>query len=265
VAAIRGDVFVPFLLRFFLTSICRHRRCLFDAPSAGPLRSSTGNHLYNNILFHAGARGAVDISADSLTGLVSNHNVVTDRFVIDEGSFISLAAWRTMTGQDTDSVAGTAADTFVDPAGGNYRPKPAGPAAGRGDAAQAPPADIEGTPRTPPVEAGAYELGGPPPVDAGPGTPDARPAADAPPGTPDARPMPDAAPGTADARPIPDATPMPDDAPGAPDAAAGADAPSGSPGAVTGCSCRTSAGGSSPSALAVAAIAVIALRRRRRS
>ncbi|HKA90301.1 MAG TPA: right-handed parallel beta-helix repeat-containing protein [Haliangiales bacterium] len=189
--------------------------------------ASTGNKLYNNILFHAGARGAVDISADSQPGFVSNHNVVTDRFVIGAGSFLSLAAWRTATGQDADSVVGTPADTFVDAAAGNYRPKPAGPAAGRGDAAQAPPTDIDGTPRTPPVEAGAYELGGSPPPDAGPGAPDA-------------------APGTADAAP------------------ATADAPGAPRGEAVGCSCCTSGGGSWLGALVAAAIVVFVLSRRGR-
>jgi Right handed beta helix region len=206
--------------------------------------ASTGNKLANNIFFHAGARGAIDVSDDSRPGMTSNHNVVTDRFVIGEGNFLTLEAWRTATGLDADSVVGTSADTFVDAAGGNYRPAPAGPAAGRGDAAAAPPTDIDGAARTPPVEAGAYEIvSGPPPVDAGAGTPDA------PPGTPDAPSAP----------PIDAGTSSPMDA----RVSSGPDAPGAvSPAEVTsGCSLAACGAGSSIGAFVLVAV-VLLLRRR---
>jgi uncharacterized protein (TIGR03382 family) len=155
---------------------------------------------------------------------------------------------------------GAPADTFVDAAGGNYRPNPGGPAAGRGDATAAPPTDIDGAARTPPVEAGAYEIvSGPPPADGGPGTPDARPA-----GTPDARPV--GSPDGGSPPPPGDAGAPAIDAPAATaDAAAGGpDARGAAPGAVTGCSCGTCGAGSSLGAILVIAVAALALRRRAR-
>lgn len=88
---------------------------------------SSGNVLFNNILlnFHS-FRGSIDISAASLPGLVSNRNIVMDRFMIG-GASATLAGWRAATGQDADSVALPASAwpaLFVDLAGDDYRLPP---------------------------------------------------------------------------------------------------------------------------------------------
>ncbi len=64
--------------------------------------ASTGNIVLNNILYNLHSfRGSIDISADSLPGFVSDSNVVMDRFSTDGGSTrLTLAAWRSATGQD---------------------------------------------------------------------------------------------------------------------------------------------------------------------
>jgi hypothetical protein len=110
--------------------------------------ASTGTRLVNNILItlHA-TRGAIDISADSLPGFVSDYNVVTARFTLDGGSVLSLAAWRTATGADAHSFASASAALFVDAAAGDYHLRADAPAR---DAALAPTdvvTDFEGTPR----------------------------------------------------------------------------------------------------------------------
>ena len=66
---------------------------------------STNNTVFNNILLNYHSfRGAIISSADSLPGLVSDYNIVIDRF--DRGTgIISLAQWRAQTGQDVNSTA----------------------------------------------------------------------------------------------------------------------------------------------------------------
>jgi hypothetical protein len=66
---------------------------------------SSGNTVFNNILFslHA-SRGALDIDQASLADLVSDYNLVENRFAL-EGSFIGLADWQADTGLDGHSLA----------------------------------------------------------------------------------------------------------------------------------------------------------------
>jgi hypothetical protein len=66
-------------------------------------------------------RGAIDISAESLSGFVSESNAVTGRFTMNGGnSVLTLAAWRQATGQDLHSFTSTAAALFADTAAGGY-------------------------------------------------------------------------------------------------------------------------------------------------
>jgi parallel beta-helix repeat protein len=122
--------------------------------------ASTGNTALNNILIsdHA-SRGAVDISADSLSGFVSDYNVVISRFNRGAGT-ISLAQWQTQTGNDAHSLVATAAALFADPSAGNYHLLVTSPAVDHGTQLQAPAVDFEGQPRPggTSIDIGADEL-----------------------------------------------------------------------------------------------------------
>ena len=91
---------------------------------------ATGNQVVNNILLTLHTfRGAIDISADSLSGFVSDSNAVTGRFTMDGGnSVLTLAAWRQATGQDLHSFTSTPAALFVDTAAGDYHLRADAPA-----------------------------------------------------------------------------------------------------------------------------------------
>jgi parallel beta-helix repeat protein len=70
-----------------------------DARWAVNIKNRSSNNLVaNNILFHNGSRGSINIAADSLSGFRSDHNIVVDRFSADDGDqFIRLAEWREWT------------------------------------------------------------------------------------------------------------------------------------------------------------------------
>jgi parallel beta-helix repeat protein len=109
---------------------------------------STGNTVLNNILYNNHSfRGSIDISSDSLPGLVSDYNVVMSRFVIGDSNVQSLAQWRTTTGQDQHSIVATPAQLFVSASGDDYHLSPTSPALNAGTAMQAPPIDLEGRAR----------------------------------------------------------------------------------------------------------------------
>ena len=119
------------------------------------------NTLLNNVLLSEHSfRGAIDASPDSLSGLVSNHNVVIGRFTTDDSSSVlSLDAWQAATGQDADSLEATPEELFVDPAAGDYRLLADAPARDAGVAVSGFRSDLLDVPR--PVGAspdiGAYE------------------------------------------------------------------------------------------------------------
>ncbi|MEX2141677.1 MAG: right-handed parallel beta-helix repeat-containing protein [Pirellulales bacterium] len=95
---------------------------------------STGNTILNNVLFNAHPfRGSITVETDSLVGLVSDYNAVIDRFSADGGATrITLAQWRTSTGQDQRSIIATPQDLFVDVNASNYQLKAGSPAVARG-------------------------------------------------------------------------------------------------------------------------------------
>lgn len=114
--------------------------------------SSTGNTVLYNI-FHSrhGFRGAMDVHADSLGGLLSDFNAVEDRFTTDGGDsvILTLAEWQSQTGQDAHGFVASEAELFVDPTlpGGDYHLSPTSSAI---DAAAGPATagnDFEGDPR----------------------------------------------------------------------------------------------------------------------
>ena len=127
---------------------------------------STGNHVVNNILLTLHTfRGSISVTADSLAGFVSDANAVTPRFTTDDGdSVLSLAAWRTATGQDAHTFASTPAALFADAASGDYHLSATSPARDAGLVTDVT-TDFEGGPRPvgPAADIGADEYASAPP------------------------------------------------------------------------------------------------------
>jgi parallel beta-helix repeat protein len=120
---------------------------------------STGNTVRNNILytFHS-FRGAISIDSSSRPGFVSDSNSVMDRFSTDGGNTrITLAQWQAL-GYDLQSFIAVPADHFVDP-NADLHLLADSPAIDAGTTMQAPPNDLEGTPRPlgAGIDLGAYE------------------------------------------------------------------------------------------------------------
>ncbi len=83
---------------------------------------STGNTLYNNILInHHSFRGSVSLDAASMTGFISDYNILVNRLSDDDGnSNMTLSQWQGM-GYDTHSmVADPENQIFVDHLNGNF-------------------------------------------------------------------------------------------------------------------------------------------------
>lgn len=119
---------------------------------------ATGAAVLNNIFYnHHSYRGSISVSADSLSGLVSDYNVVMDRFTTSDGASVqTLAQWRTNTGQDQHSLISSPAALFVSAATDDYHLSASSPAIDRGTSQFAPASDLEGRPR--PQGAG-YDIG----------------------------------------------------------------------------------------------------------
>ena len=121
------------------------------------LSEDGGGHTFlNNILL--GAAGSLCVAN---TNLAADRNAVNDRFSADnEASTIALAAWRTQTGQDANSVLATAATLFVDDDANDFRLATGSPAKDAGvgnfNGVSAPASDLAGTARP---QGTAYDLG----------------------------------------------------------------------------------------------------------
>jgi hypothetical protein len=128
-----------------------------DARFALNIQNGAANTtIYNNILLDPTAgKGAIDISSDSLPGLVSDHNAGTDAWSID-GNVGTLAAWRAKTGTDAASFVAADAQLF---APGGMTLVGGSPAIDAGEATDAPEVDIVGTarPQGAAIDLGAYE------------------------------------------------------------------------------------------------------------
>ena len=128
--------------------------------------ASTGNIIRNNILVtENAASGSISASADSLTGINSDFNVVTNRFD-RAGVAMELELWRTETLADGHSYGiASISELFVNPSAEDYHLSALSPAVNGGSADHAPPTDIEGTtrPQAGTVDAGAFERVAPPP------------------------------------------------------------------------------------------------------
>jgi hypothetical protein len=128
--------------------------------------ASIGNTLLNNILLNYHSfRGSLIITTDALAGFTSDHNVVMDRIGVDD-DVLTLAQWRSASGQDAHSFAVPAAQwatLFTSLAGNDYTLPASSPAVDAGGASlaghAAPPTDLLGTPRPagPAFDIGAYE------------------------------------------------------------------------------------------------------------
>jgi parallel beta-helix repeat protein len=122
---------------------------------------STGNTAIGNTFWSAHAsRGAMDVCPACFSGFVSNWNAVENVFTANDGaSTLTLANWRTTTGQDMNSIVASPTDLYVDPAAGDFHLKPASAAVGlvpvQVDLAR----DLEGAPRPQGAlsDAGAFE------------------------------------------------------------------------------------------------------------
>ena len=125
--------------------------------------ASTGNTVYNNILLNNSSHGAINITADSLTGFTSDFNAVKNLFSPDDGNtFQTLAQWRTTTGQDAHSIIATAAQLFVNATGNDYHLSATSLALNAGTTPRptsAPAYDLENNPRPSGTgfDIGAYE------------------------------------------------------------------------------------------------------------
>ena len=111
--------------------------------------ASTGNTVLNNLLLNEHSfRGALDISANSLAGLTSDHNIVISRFTTDDSaSVLTLSQWQALTGGDAHSSVASPSQLFVDWTTGDYHLLDNAPAVDAGTSLLAPTVDLENRPR----------------------------------------------------------------------------------------------------------------------
>ncbi len=125
---------------------------------------STDNTVMNNIFYSEHSfRGAMDVSIDSMSGLLSDYNALEDRFTTDGGdsTILNFAEWQSQTGQDAHSVTVVPFDLFEDIAAADYHLKAGSPAIDSGTSTLAPLVDLEGgaRPAGTGFDIGAYEFG----------------------------------------------------------------------------------------------------------
>lgn len=120
----------------------------------------TGNAMYNNILFCANpAGGAIEITSESLTGFLSDNNIVSDGFVLDD-AHKTLSEWQSATLRDVNSQVSLPALTFVDPLAQDFHLLPTASAAGLALPDYMPADDLDGItrPQGGSPDCGCYEL-----------------------------------------------------------------------------------------------------------
>lgn len=106
-----------------------------------------GHTFFNNILL--GATGSLCVANTSFR---ADHNAVDNRLSLNnEASILSLTAWRTQSGQDTNSFVDSAAGLFLNASANDYRLATASAARDAGitsfNSVNAPAVDISGIPR----------------------------------------------------------------------------------------------------------------------
>jgi hypothetical protein len=112
----------------------------------GLINGSVNNTVLNNILLHPGTRGSLNVDPGSLPGLVSDYNIVVNRFS-DDDLFYDLATWRAMTGLEAHSVIATASALFADAAANDFHLALSSPAIDAGTFLDNLPRDLDGDPR----------------------------------------------------------------------------------------------------------------------
>lgn len=122
-------------------------------------QEATGNRLLNNILIHPGTRGSINAMPETHEGLVSDHNIMSDRFSVDDGeTMLDFEGWRRETRLDESSAVANAEVIFRGDSDFHLAERsPAIDAGGEDDGA--PGRDLEGKDRTGRPDAGAYEYG----------------------------------------------------------------------------------------------------------
>lgn len=89
---------------------------------------ATGATIFNNILYNLhGSRGSISSDLDSDIGLVSDFNLLEPQFFLEGSTLNSLNAWRTATGEDTNSLSLTLAQMqslFTNYAGNDFTLSP---------------------------------------------------------------------------------------------------------------------------------------------
>lgn len=119
---------------------------------------STGTTIYNNILFSDHSfRGGLCIDAGSISGTISDYNVVVDRFSLDQGDTrITMEEWQNETGQDLHSYVSNPDLNFVDQESNDYSLIEECDAVNHGTSVHAPWFDLEGNYRP---TGGGYDIG----------------------------------------------------------------------------------------------------------
>jgi parallel beta-helix repeat protein len=121
---------------------------------------STGNRIYNNVLYNNHPfRGVMTLDDSSLPGFFSDYNVLMDRLTADDGdTMLTLAQWQMQFGWDTHSIVSTPDAVFVNAAADDYHLKPGSAAIAVGLDAITPAFDLSGIARAPGIDAGCFEF-----------------------------------------------------------------------------------------------------------
>jgi len=120
---------------------------------------STGNKVFNNILYGNPDFGSLYITSPSLTDFLSDNNILSDDIWLD-GIHLTLAEWQAITLRDAHSLVSLPALTFVDPSAPDYHLLPSASAVNAALIDYMPSDDLDGVarPQGAAPDCGCYEL-----------------------------------------------------------------------------------------------------------